>query len=58
MGIAARLLEDADLQLSEIALRVGYQSEFSFSRAFKSARGISPTQYRRAAANRAGPLQM
>jgi AraC family transcriptional activator of mtrCDE len=58
MGIAARLLEDADLQLSEIALRVGYQSEFSFSRAFKSARGISPTQYRRAAANRTGPLQM
>jgi AraC family transcriptional activator of mtrCDE len=58
MGIAARLLEDADLQLSEIALRVGYQSEFSFSRAFKSARGVSPTQYRRAAANRAGPLPM
>src|SRR5258705_2157050 len=49
MGIAAQLLEDTDLRLIEIASRVGYRSEFSFSRAFKSARGVSPTQYRRAA---------
>lgn len=49
MGIAARLLEASDLRLSEIAARVGYQSEFSFSRAFKQARGIAPHHYRRAA---------
>jgi AraC-like DNA-binding protein len=36
------------LRLSEIASRVGYQSEFSFSRAFKLARGVWPIQYRRA----------
>jgi AraC-like DNA-binding protein len=48
MGIAARLLETTDLRLGEIAPRVGYRSEFSFSRAFKLARGVSPNQYRRA----------
>ncbi|NPT40532.1 helix-turn-helix domain-containing protein [Paraburkholderia sp. 1N] len=58
MGVAARLLEKTDLRLTEIASRVGYRSEFSFSRAFKSARGISPTQYRRAASNRAGALRI
>jgi AraC family transcriptional activator of mtrCDE len=47
MGIAAQLLEQTDLRLREIASRVGYQSEFSFSRAFKSTRGVSPIQYRR-----------
>jgi AraC-like DNA-binding protein len=47
MGVAAQLLEDTDLRLVEIASRVGYRSEFSFSRAFKSTRGISPIQYRR-----------
>ena len=48
MGIAAQLLEATDLRLGEIASRVGYRSEFSFSRAFKLARGVSPIQYRRA----------
>ncbi|WP_446904628.1 AraC family transcriptional regulator [Burkholderia sp. YIM B11467] len=47
MGIAAQLLEETEMRLGEIAARVGYGSEFSFSRAFKSARGVSPTQYRR-----------
>ena len=46
MGIAAQLLETTDLRLSEIASRVGYRSEFSFGRAFKLARGVSPIQYR------------
>ncbi|WP_267956583.1 AraC family transcriptional regulator [Paraburkholderia sp. HP33-1] len=47
MGIAAQLLEETGLRLGEIASRVGYGSEFSFSRAFKLARGVSPIQYRR-----------
>ena len=47
MGIAAQLLEETELRLGEIAKRVGYRSEFSFSRAFKLARGISPSQHRR-----------
>jgi AraC family transcriptional activator of mtrCDE len=52
MGIAAQLLEETDLRLTEIAPRVGYRSEFSFSRAFKLARGVSPIHYRRAAQSR------
>jgi AraC-like DNA-binding protein len=36
----------------KLAPRVGYRSEFSFSRAFKLARGVSPIQYRRAAQSR------
>jgi AraC-like DNA-binding protein len=52
MGIAAQLLEETDLRLTEIAPRVGYRSEFSFSRAFKLARGVSPIQYRSAAQSR------
>ena len=48
MGIAAQFLEETDLRLSEIASRVGYRSEFSFSRAFKRARGVSPIDHRRA----------
>lgn len=47
MGIAAQLLEETELRVSEIASRVGYTSEFSFSRAFKLARGMPPTQHRR-----------
>ncbi|MDB5983479.1 MAG: AraC family transcriptional regulator [Pseudomonas sp.] len=47
MGIAAQLLEETELRLGEIASQVGYRSEFSFSRAFKLARGVSPIQYRR-----------
>src|SRR6266481_7384228 len=52
MGIAVQLLEETDLRLTEIAPRVGYRSEFSFSRAFKLARGVSPIQYRRSAQSR------
>src|SRR5258706_11725866 len=48
MGVAAQLLEGTDLRLNEIAARVGYRSEFSFSRAFKLARGVPPSHYRRA----------
>jgi AraC family transcriptional activator of mtrCDE len=46
MGLAAQLLEKTDLRLGEIAARVGYRSEYSFSRAFKQARGVAPTRFR------------
>jgi AraC-like DNA-binding protein len=46
MGIASQLLTSTDLRVSEIAARVGYESEFSFSRAFKRMRGVAPTSYR------------
>ena len=47
MGIGARLLRETDLPLAQIAARVGYDSEFSFSRAFKRSRGIPPNAFRR-----------
>ncbi|MFM0632776.1 AraC family transcriptional regulator [Paraburkholderia xenovorans] len=58
MGIAARLLEQTDLRVRDIASRVGYQSEFSFSRAFKSTRGISPIQYRHASSVQFPPSEV
>jgi AraC-like DNA-binding protein len=45
MEIAAQLLEQTDLRIRDIASRVGYQSEFSFSRAFKLSRGVSPLHH-------------
>ncbi|MBC7794141.1 MAG: AraC family transcriptional regulator [Clostridia bacterium] len=47
MTLAARLLSDDEASLVHIASRVGYVSEFAFSRAFKRARGVAPTHFRR-----------
>lgn len=46
LGIAAQLLSQTDLSVSEIAYKVGYQSESSFNRAFKQSRGSSPSRAR------------
>ena len=43
---AARLLDSTDQPLSEIAARAGYQSEFSFNKAFKRTFGLPPGAYR------------
>ena len=42
MNVALTWLREGDLSLSELAGRLGYQSEAAFSRAFKRAIGISP----------------
>ncbi|HET9929721.1 MAG TPA: helix-turn-helix domain-containing protein [Polyangiaceae bacterium] len=47
---AAQLLVETDLTLSDIASRVGYVSEFAFSRAFKRHRGLPPSVFRRSSA--------
>ena len=49
---AARLLEDADLRVSEIAFAAGFQSLSQFNRVFKKLSGKSPTAYRAAAQER------
>ena len=43
---ARKLLEDADLRISEIAFAVGFQSLSQFNRVFKKLAGKSPTAYR------------
>ena len=43
---AIRLLEDRSLSVADISRRVGYTSEFAFSRAFKRVHGKPPTAMR------------
>ena len=43
---AATLLHNSDAPLAEIAARAGYQTEFSFSKAFKRTFGAPPGAYR------------
>lgn len=47
LALAASLLENSDASLAEIASRVGYLSEFAFSRAFKRRHGVAPGSFRR-----------
>lgn len=51
MQIAAGLLKSGALSVAQVADRVGYESEASFSRAFKRVTGVSPSQWRKS-----GPL--
>jgi AraC-like DNA-binding protein len=54
MALAARMLRDEQVTLRQVALRVGYESEFAFARAFKRTTGQAPGHYRqRARADRA-----
>lgn len=41
------LIEHPELDLQEVAHRVGYQSAYTFSKAFKRTIGIAPSAYRR-----------
>lgn len=43
---AARLLEVTDLPIKAVAKSVGYESRSYFSRAFRAAYGMDPTEYR------------
>lgn len=47
MQLASRLLTDSNAMLASIALKVGYESEAAFSRAFKRAIGLPPAAWRR-----------
>jgi transcriptional regulator GlxA family with amidase domain len=46
LATAARLLNETNVGLGELARRSGYASEASLSRAFKRAFGITPGAYR------------
>lgn len=47
-NVACRLLQDASLSLSEIAGKVGYESQPAFSRAFRAQIGQPPAAWRSA----------
>lgn len=47
MDVAAQMLRETEEPVAEVGRRVGYHSEFAFSRAFSRARGVPPTRYRR-----------
>ena len=44
---AARMLRSSDAKLTQVARRVGYESEVAFHRAFKRVVGVAPGEYRR-----------
>jgi AraC-like DNA-binding protein len=46
MTVAARLLRTSDASLQAIAGRVGYSSEYAFSKAVKRELGLAPAHYR------------
>ncbi len=48
MQVAATLLEEGALPVSEIARQVGYEAEAAFSRRFKSTTGRTPSEWRAA----------
>jgi len=50
MQIAARLLTDSSMKVASIGREIGYESEAAFSRVFKKTVGVSPTRWRKAAA--------
>ena len=53
MHLAEELLATTDVGVAAVARRVGYDSEEAFSRAFKRARGLSPSHWRTARSARA-----
>jgi AraC-like DNA-binding protein len=49
MQVAKQMMRDGEVNIHDIATRVGYESEAAFSRAFKRATGSPPAAWRRAA---------
>jgi AraC-like DNA-binding protein len=49
MQVASGLLRDTGAKLVDVALRVGYDSEAAFCRAFKREVGVAPGAWRRGA---------
>ncbi len=45
---AMQLLKETDLPVGRIAARLGFESDFHFSKIFKQKTGLSPSQYRKA----------
>lgn len=50
MHLARSLLRESNIGIAQLALRVGYESEAAFSRAFRRAVGVPPATWRDASA--------
>ncbi|MGC3959986.1 MAG: AraC family transcriptional regulator [Verrucomicrobiota bacterium] len=46
MQCAGKMLQRPNLRIKEIAVRVGYDDQFYFSRLFKAVHGLAPSKYR------------
>jgi AraC-like DNA-binding protein len=55
MQLAASLLQETSAKLVDVALRVGYESEAAFSRAFKRVVGVAPGAFRHGERNGPSP---
>lgn len=53
MNLAAGYLKNHQMRIREIAERVGYKSQASFTNAFKRNFAVSPTEYKRCCSSRA-----
>jgi AraC-like DNA-binding protein len=49
MQVAKQMMRDGEVNIQDVATRVGYESEAAFSRAFKRATGSPPAAWRKAA---------
>nr|WP_296862736.1 AraC family transcriptional regulator [uncultured Methanobrevibacter sp.] len=47
LDYASRLIEEGQLNISEISKKVGYSSTSKFSQAFKEYFGYTPSEYRK-----------
>jgi transcriptional regulator GlxA family with amidase domain len=43
---ACKLLDESNISVKDVALQIGYDDPYYFSRLFKKIMGLSPTQYR------------
>ena len=46
MQKACQLLFSQDMKIKQVALQLGYEDQYYFSRIFKKYMGMSPEQYR------------
>ncbi len=51
MHLARSLLRESDIGIAQLAIRVGYESEAAFSRAFRRTVGVPPAKWRDANAS-------
>ncbi len=47
MNLATKLLKDSANRIADVSLKIGYEDQSAFSRAFKKELGVSPTEYRK-----------